>query len=745
MPEVSAANADAEMSDLRQPPDINTQANEPTAQLQPAVLLPTAQSINMIESGHMEDAAGSPEPIEDQKPESEPKTPLRQKRKPRVGRSVLVTRGWKLDEIIASSENFVPFDRIRVSEFGPQELLEEMKSRDEKGIPLVVEGWHEKSGWNHEVFDIAFFQKSLSSEDVVARDVHTRQDESMSMSELVSTMKATPIFADKNETERFYGKDLPCPDEWQQVLRDLGFPDERLPYGTTDQFSNLDPNDRPETLMTYFGVGDTFTPCHKDLCASVGQNLMVFASKVADEEEEASAFWFATDSASSTAMSDWFNEALDRTLDEESYIVPLPTLKEAPFKIYVCQQRLGDLVVVPRRSCHQVVNHGGFTIKASWSILPIESLEPALHLELPIYQRVGRHEIYRVKLTIHRSLVKLTAELNNRVALSADAAVISTLSKKLKVLLELYDEILAQDYSAQCNADNEEVPDSAAQSPLQPANQPSDPMIEWDHRVCQCCGADIFASCFSCDVCDLYVCPTCYVEGRSCICIVMVPESRPGIWNKLLEDRNNAVDALKSCNESGTHEAWTFADLERTEHVEIFKAGYLLWQERSNLNPKETAKCSAKALGYNNHEVPKTSAFYCKPCHRSLCYEHYLTWNFHSAELIIARSLGVNESHTWHQEERKQRRAKMDQDQDSLDKRTTSRRRLIQGVRKYSLTIPTSSDQILLGWYDRARKSTVPKKGRSSTGTPAKPAKKARTEPTPKRHPQRRKSRQSTG
>jgi hypothetical protein len=32
--------------------------------------------------------------------------------------------------------------------------------------------------------------------------------------------------------------------------------------------------DQPETLMCYFGVGDTYTPAHKDLCASVGHNLL---------------------------------------------------------------------------------------------------------------------------------------------------------------------------------------------------------------------------------------------------------------------------------------------------------------------------------------------------------------------------------------------------------------------------------------------------------------------------------------
>ena len=85
--------------------------------------------------------------------------------------------------------------------------------------------------------------------------------------------------------------------------------------------------------MTYVGIGDTYTPCHKDLCASVGHNLMLHSSKVADEEEEPSAFWFMTDTDSYGKMADWFRRTLLRSLDHESYLIPTEELEKAPCKV----------------------------------------------------------------------------------------------------------------------------------------------------------------------------------------------------------------------------------------------------------------------------------------------------------------------------------------------------------------------------------------------------------------------------
>jgi hypothetical protein len=78
---------------------------------------------------------------------------------------------------------------------------------------------------------------------------------------------------------------------------------------------------------------------------------------------------------------------LGHDLAFESHVVPVEDLAAAPFDIYVVEQKLGDLVLVPPRSCHQVINNGGITVKMSWSRMTVQGLVAAFFHELPIYRR----------------------------------------------------------------------------------------------------------------------------------------------------------------------------------------------------------------------------------------------------------------------------------------------------------------------------------------------------------------------
>lgn len=133
--------------------------------------------------------------------------------------------------------------------------------------------------------------------------------------------------------------------------------------------------------MCYLGIGDTYTSMHKDLCASSGQNLMCYT------ENDGSSFWFMTKSSAAQRMSDHFHK-LQQELDHETHVITLDQLARAPCTVYITQQKLGDLVFVPPRSCHQVVNSGGITIKTSWSRMTLQGLKTALYHELPIYRRL---------------------------------------------------------------------------------------------------------------------------------------------------------------------------------------------------------------------------------------------------------------------------------------------------------------------------------------------------------------------
>jgi hypothetical protein len=135
-----------------------------------------------------------------------------------------------------------------------------------------------------------------------------------------------------------------------------------------------------QTLMCYLGVGDTFTPFHKDLCASSGQNLMCYT------ENGGSSFWFMTESSAAPAMAEFFQK-MNEELDFETHVVTLKELGQSRLRIYIAEQTLGDLVLVPPRSCHQVINNGGITMKTSWSRMTLKGLSNSLYHELPVYHR----------------------------------------------------------------------------------------------------------------------------------------------------------------------------------------------------------------------------------------------------------------------------------------------------------------------------------------------------------------------
>lgn len=99
--------------------------------------------------------------------------------------------------------------------------------------------------------------------------------------------------------------------------------------------------------MCYLGVGDTYTPAHKDSSASTGQNLMVYTSPISPRDDsssetqfgdildlgETSSFWFLSASEDSSEASDWFLNSLGQELDLESHAVTLDEFKSANFPV----------------------------------------------------------------------------------------------------------------------------------------------------------------------------------------------------------------------------------------------------------------------------------------------------------------------------------------------------------------------------------------------------------------------------
>ena len=51
------------------------------------------------------------------------------------------------------------------------------------------------------------------------------------------------------------------------------------------------------------------------------------------------------------------SQKLGFVIDHQTHIVAPEEFVEAPFQVYVAEQKLGNLVLVPKRSCHHVVNY----------------------------------------------------------------------------------------------------------------------------------------------------------------------------------------------------------------------------------------------------------------------------------------------------------------------------------------------------------------------------------------------------
>lgn len=94
-----------------------------------------------------------------------------------------------------------------------------------------------------------------------------------------------------------------------------------------------------------------------------------------------------TATADAPTVGAFFQDQLKSEVDWERCTVTAEQFSKVPCTVYVAEQKLGDLILVPPRSCHQVVNRGGLTIKTSWSRMTVKGLAMALHHELPIYRR----------------------------------------------------------------------------------------------------------------------------------------------------------------------------------------------------------------------------------------------------------------------------------------------------------------------------------------------------------------------
>lgn len=360
---------------------------------------------------------------------------------------------------------------------------------------------------------------------IPVRDLNEKATTEMTFGHYLNNVGKLTSRVNRSRGQRLYAKDLDCPPVWQQKLSNI------IPSSTfyldpsADLMSSLPPPARAENMMCYVGHEGTYTPAHKEMCGSLGQNIMVYTSS--GSGYPGSSIWFMTCSADRDAIAEYWLSKMGHDIEVEAHFASIEHLQEAPFKVYIHEQKLGDYILVPPLAPHQVWNRGELTIKAAWNRTTVDTLKLALTESLPKARLVCRDEQYKNRNILHETLKKYT-----RILTGAEDPAGSDLGKvqaDFVKLFNLYQTVLLDEHFSTT------LPKLDVEK------------IDNEYNVqCSFCRGNIWNRFLTCKSCvekaddgeeDCYdVCMDCYARGRSCWCISNLQWVEQHDFDELLDE-----------------------------------------------------------------------------------------------------------------------------------------------------------------------------------------------------------------
>ncbi|MCJ1283926.1 hypothetical protein MMC26_003257 [Xylographa opegraphella] len=486
-----------------------------------------------------------------------------------------------LDALVESTPNFeyvtrIPCDMIEhqgLEAFEKLVLLHVIIG----GKPLVIDGFqHKLDKWT---FTTRWLRDNVGQTFEQARNLTKKENMPLSINHYLNnlpllTNQWNPYNYKEPNRQRIYLKDIDCPPLWHDKLKEQipagvfylndstgevggpGSADEQNPHGiglrksrgaarAGDLMSCLPPAMRAENMMCYIGHEGTYTPAHREMCASLGQNIMVETSGLVGEDgkptKPGSSIWFMTETKDRHLVSEYWLSTLGHDIEVESHFAQINAWKAAPFTTYIVEQKVGDFLLIPPLAPHQVWNRGTRTMKAAWNRTTVETLEMALNEALPRARLVCRDEQYKNKAIVLFSLQRYSnilryVELQKRAVSDEQqlldltySSKIRQLKKDFKRLFILYTQILL------------------SEMPL--PGVPLDKRVQYlpyeSNITCSYCRCNIFNRFLTCPTCveplangeeDSYdICMECYVMGRSCRCLSKFKWVEQFPWKDLVE------------------------------------------------------------------------------------------------------------------------------------------------------------------------------------------------------------------
>ncbi|KAI1471680.1 uncharacterized protein F4812DRAFT_415090 [Daldinia caldariorum] len=481
----------------------------------------------------------------------------------------------------------------------------------EGGRPLVIEGWNKVLP--NDLFSATWLEKTYDKKQENVRDITAQSDIPMTTGHYLRSMRQltnqwTPTNFRDERRQRLYLKDIDCPREWYDHLKKVIPPNvfymnenisenpgadtrnddifgapEKTPATAGDLMSSLPEEMRAQNLMCYIGHEGTYTPAHREMCASLGQNIMVEASGDENGEKPGSSIWFMTETKDREVVREYFLSMLGHDIEIEKHFAQVNAWKKANFPVYVVEQKAGDFILIPPLAPHQVWNRGTRTMKVAWNRTTVETLDLALHEALPKARLVCRDEQYKNKAIIYYTLEKYYRELqahedNPEVGLLGldqeliqNSSRIKQMANDFKRLFGLFTEILIDEMFGYKQPDVEYIP--------------------FDSNItCSYCRSNIFNRFLTCKCCvrtlingdeDTYdVCMECYVMGRSCVCISGLQWCEQWKWFELIEK----------------HEAWRSMVIQQDGFVDIDLSPQPIEVARKKTGKKSVAQICQEQL-----------------------------------------------------------------------------------------------------------------------------------------------------
>ncbi|SPO05311.1 related to c-module-binding factor [Cephalotrichum gorgonifer] len=440
----------------------------------------------------------------------------------------------------------------------------------QQGRPLVISGWDDVLP--KDLFSSAWLIEENDKKQENVRDINAQTDIPMTLGHYMRSMRQlanqwTPTNYRDERRQRLYLKDIDCPPQWHDALRkiippNLFYLNENVTDrgvlesdGDRDRNGDIFRNDvqsapagdlmsclpeemRAQNLMCYIGHEGTYTAAHREMCASLGQNIMVETSGSENGEKPGSSIWFMTETNDREVVREYFLSMLGHDIEIEKHFAQINAWKKATFPVYVVEQKVGDFVLVPPLAAHQVWNRGTRTMKVAWNRTTVETLEMAMKEALPKARLVCRDEQYKNKAIVYYALCKYAAYLESAEEnddtglLGLDPNLIRTsprsqqLAAEFRRLFYIFSDILTDEMFATKVKEPEFIPfDSCI--------------------TCSYCRSNIFNRFLTCKHCvrpllngeeDTYdVCMECYAMGRSCLCVSRLQWCEQWNWSGLVD------------------------------------------------------------------------------------------------------------------------------------------------------------------------------------------------------------------